>query len=230
VPARVGPALSGSPVADARGDAAPSHPTVLSHLADAANLLTLTGLAASILAITLAVRGAHAGAAISLVGAFVLDVVDGPVAKRTPGRTREQSAFGANLDSLADMVSAGAALGVVILSYGHFRLAYVPVAVLLAVVTALRLSYFNVHGLDTASGTYTGLPTDLAIISFVALMLLDGPLGSAAFRVVLSTGGVVLAVLMVSPFRIPKLTGRWSVALIILALALATAHATRLIA
>jgi CDP-diacylglycerol--serine O-phosphatidyltransferase len=200
----------------------------LSHLADVANLLTLAGLAASILAITLAVRGAHAGAAISLVGAFVFDVVDGPVAKRTSGRTGEQGAFGASLDSLADMVSAGAALGIVILSYGHFRVAYVPVAMLLAVATAMRLGYFNVHGLDAASGTYTGLPTDLVIISFVAVMLLDGPLGPAAFRVALSAAGVVLAVLMVSPLRIPKLTGRWYVALIILALALAAAHAARL--
>jgi CDP-diacylglycerol--serine O-phosphatidyltransferase len=178
----------------------------------------------------LAARGAHAEAAISLVGAFILDLVDGPMARRTPGRTGEQGAFGANLDSLADMVSAGAALGVVILSYGHFRVAYVPAAVLLAAAAAMRLSYFNVHGLDTASGTYTGLPTDLTIISFVALMLLDGPLGPAAFRVALSAGGVVLAALMLSPLRVPKLTGRWYVALIILALALAAAHATRLIA
>ena len=179
---------------------------------------------------TLAVRSAYAGAAISLVGAFVLDVVDGPVAKRTPGRTGEQCAFGANLDSLADMVSAGVALGGVILSFGHFRFAYIPVAVLLAAATAMRLSYYNVHGLDAASGTYTGLPTDLAIISLVALMLLDRPLGPAAFRVVLSAGGVALAVLMVSPLRIPKLTGRWCIAVIILALALAAAHTARLIA
>ena len=220
--------MSESPVADARGDAAAPPPTILSHLADAANLLTLTGLAASILAITMSVRGAHAGAAISLVCAFLFDVVDGPVAKRTSGRTGEQGAFGASLDSLADMVSAGAALGIVILSYGHFRVAYVPVAMLLAVATAMRLGYFNVHGLDAASGTYTGLPTDLAIISFVAAMLLDGPLGPAAFRVALSAAGVVLAVLMVSPLRIPKLTGRWYVALIILALALGAAHAARL--
>jgi CDP-diacylglycerol--serine O-phosphatidyltransferase len=98
------------------------------------------------------------------------------------------------------------------------------------VATAMRLSYFNVRGLDAASGTYTGLPTDMAIISFVAVMLLDGPLGPAAFRVALSAAGVVLAVLMVSPLRIPKLTGRWYVALIILALALAAAHAARVIA
>ncbi len=172
----------------------------------------------------------HAGAAISLVGAFVADVVDGPVAKRTPGRTAERCGFGANLDSLADMVSAGAALGVVVLSYGHFRATYVAVAVVLATATAMRLSYFNVHGLATASATYTGLPTDLVIVSFVALMLLDGPLRPAAFRVALCAGGVVLAMLMISPLAVPKLTGRWYIAVIVLALMLAAAHAARLIA
>jgi hypothetical protein len=74
------------------------------------------------------------------------------------------------------------------------------------------------------------LPTDLAIISLVASMLLGGPLGPDVFRLALSAGGVALAVLMVSPLRIPKLTGRWYIALSIVALALAAAHAARLIA
>jgi phosphatidylserine synthase len=198
-------------------------------LVDAANLLTLCGLASSVVAILLAQRAEYAGAAIALVAAFVFDVVDGPVAARAKGRDRDQSAFGANLDSLADMVSAGVALGVVILSYGHFRVAYLPVAVVIAAATALRLSYFNVHGLDPDSGTYTGLPTDLAIIGFVALMLLDGPLDPSVFRVVLSVGAVVLAGLMVSSLPVPKLTGRSYVAVIVAGLALASLHAARLV-
>jgi CDP-diacylglycerol--serine O-phosphatidyltransferase len=164
------------------------------------------------------------------VGGVVLDLVDGPVARRTPGRTGEQRAFGANLDSLADMVSAGTALGVVIFSYGHFRFVYMPVAALLAVATALRISYFNVHGLGASGGAFTGLPTGHAITGFVALMLFDGPLAPAAFRVALSAGGVVLAVLMVSRLSFPKLTGRSYVAFIVLDVVLAAAHAVRLIA
>lgn len=198
-------------------------------MVDAANLLTLCGLASSVVAMLLAQRGEYAGAAIALVAAFVFDVVDGRVAARAEGRDADQSAFGANLDSLADMVSAGVALGVVILSYGNFRPAYVAVAVALATATALRLSYFNVHGLDSDSGAYTGLPTDLAIIGFVALMLLDGPLDPSAFRLVLSAGAVVLAGLMVSSLPIPKLTGRSYVAIIVAGLALAAMHAARLV-
>ena len=60
-------------------------------------------------------------------------------------------------------------------------------------------------------------------------MLLDGPLDPAVFRVVLAVVGVVLAGLMVSPLRIPKLTGRWYVALLVVALVLAAAHLGRLI-
>lgn len=197
-------------------------------MVDAANLLTLCGLASSVVAMLLAQRAEYAGTAIALVAAFVFDVVDGPVAARAKGRDRDQSAFGANLDSLADMVSAGVALGVVVLSYGHFRVAYLPFAVVIAAATALRLSYFNVHGLDPDSGTYTGLPTDLAILGFVALMLLDGPLDPSGFRVALSVGVVVLAGLMVSSLPIPKLTGRPFVAVIVAGLALAALHAARL--
>ena len=202
--------------------------SILSHLVDAANLLTLCGLASSVIAMLLALRAEYAGAAIALVAAFVFDVVDGPVAARAKGRDADQSAFGANLDSLADMVSAGVALGVVVLSYGQFQVAYLPVAVVIAAAAALRLSYFNVHGLDPDSGTYTGLPTDLAILGFVALMLLDGPLAPSEFRVVLSVGVVALAGLMVSSLPIPKLTGRSYVAVIVVGLALAALHAARL--
>ena len=65
------------------------------------------------------------------VTTFVFDVVDGPVTARARGRGPDQSAFGANLDSLADVVSAGVALGAVILAYGEFRLAYLPFAIVI---------------------------------------------------------------------------------------------------
>lgn len=224
------PDAPGAALSDSPPHSSPEAPrAILSHLVDAANLLTLCGLASSLLAILLAVRAEYAGAAIALVAAFVFDVVDGPVAARAKGRDRDQRTFGANLDSLADMVSAGVALGVVIMSYGQFRLAYLPLAIVLAAATALRLSYFNVHGLDSDSGTYTGLPTDLAILGFVALMLLDGPLDPPIFRVVLSVGAVVLAGLMVSSLPVPKLTGRAYIAVIVAGLALAALHAARLV-
>ena len=202
---------------------------ILGHLLDAANLLTLAGLASSTAAIAFAVNAEYEAAAISLVLAFFFDVIDGPVAKRLHGRTADDRAFGADLDSLADMVAAGVALGVVLLSYGEFGAAYVPGALALSVAAAMRLSYFNVHGLDEASVSYSGLPTDLAIIAFVAVMLLDVPLPRDAFQPLLYATAFALAALMVSPLRIPKLTGHWYYVLAGLAVLVAAAHASRLV-
>jgi len=209
---------------------AASRRTTLGHLRDAANLLTLAGVLSSTLAILFAINAEFAAAAISLVFAFFFDVVDGPVAKRLHGRTADDRAFGANLDSLADIVSAGVALGVVFLAYGDFEAAFAPGAFLLVGAAALRLAYFNVHGLDGASDRYVGLPTDLVIISFVAVMLLDEPLARDAFQVVLYATVVVLAGLMASPLPIPKFSGRSYYAISALAFALAFAHGGQMIA
>ncbi len=201
---------------------------IIGHLLDAANLLSLAGLLSSTLAITFAVRGDFALAAIGLVLAFFFDGVDGPVAKRLSGRTADDRAFGANLDSLVDMAGAGVALAVVLLAYGGFEAAYMPGAFVLVGAAALRLSYFNVHGLDGSATRYVGLPTDQAIIIFAALMLLDGPLGPELFPLVLYGGAMGLVALMVSPLRVPKLTGASFYAINAVALSIAALHAVRL--
>lgn len=208
----------------ARPTATPARPPILASLSDAANLLTLAGVFSSILAVTLAFTGRLSASAVALVAAFILDVVDGPVAKRLSGRTEADRAIGANLDSLADVISTGVALSVVFLAYADFEAAFVPGAFLLAGAATLRLAYFNVHGLAETATTYTGLPTDLVIISFVTVLLLDGPLTRGAFQVVLYGAVLVLAGLMVSPLRFPKFSGRSFYAVLGFALFMAAAH------
>ncbi len=197
---------------------------IVGHLVDAANLLTLAGLLSSVLAIVFAVRGEFEAAGVGLVFAFIFDVLDGPVAKRLASRSATDRGFGANLDSLADMVSAGGALGLVLLAFGEFNGVYVPGAFALGAAAALRLSYFNVHGLDESSGRYTGLPTDMAVIAFAAIMLLDEPLSRESFRATLYVGAIAIAGMMVSQLAIPKLTGRWYLILIGSAVAVAAGH------
>ena len=198
--------------------------TILGGLRDAANLLTLAGLFSSMIAITFAFTGQLAGAAVCLAAAFIFDGIDGPVAKRLKGRSADDREIGANLDSLADVVSAGVTLSVVFLAYGDFDAVYVPGALVLVAAATLRLAYFNVHGLDEQATTYTGLPTDLAILIFVAVLLLDGPLALDTFRIVLYGVVVGLAGLMVSPLRVPKFTGAAFYATIVLAIVLGGAH------
>ena len=174
-------------------------------------------------------RGNFAAAAIGLVLAFFFDGIDGPVAKRLSGRTADDRAFGANLDSLVDMVGSGGTLAVMLLAYGGFGAAYIPGAFALVGAAAFRLSYFNVHGLDKGATRYVGLPTDQAIIAFAAVMLLDGPLGRELFQVVLYGSAMALVALMVSSLRVPKLTGASFYALNGVAFSIAALHAVRLV-
>jgi phosphatidylserine synthase len=190
----------------------------------------LAGLLSSIAAITFALNGEFHAAGIGLVLAFFFDGIDGPVSKRISGRTDNDRAFGGNMDSLVDMAGAGVTLAVVLLAYGEFEAAYVPGAFALAGAAALRLSYFNVYGLAPGTTRYVGLPTDQAIIAIAAVMLLDGPLDSELFPVVLYGAAIAVAGLMVSPLRIPKLVGVSFYAFNALAFAIAIGHAAQLFA
>jgi CDP-diacylglycerol--serine O-phosphatidyltransferase len=74
------------------------------------NLFTLAALFAGFYGIVQAMNGRYEHAAIAIFVAAVLDGLDGRVARLT----RTQSAFGAELDSLADMVSFGVAPALVV--------------------------------------------------------------------------------------------------------------------
>lgn len=191
--------------------------------------MSLFGLLASATAIALALNARYAEAGICLMIAFLADVYDGPIAKRLKGRTDADRAFGANLDSLIDIIGAGIVPGIVLLSYGEISGWYVPGSFVLVAAAALRLSYFNVYGLGPSATHYTGLPTDLVILSFTAVLLLDVIVPDGAFPLTLYAATVGLAGLMVSSFQMPKLDGAWYVVLPIVACVIALLHLARIV-
>ena len=99
---------------------------IVGHLLDAANLVTLAGLLSSSGAMTFALQGNFAAAAIGLVLAFFFDGIDGPVSKRLLGRSASDRAFGANLDSLVAMSGSGATPAVRLLDLGGAGAAACP--------------------------------------------------------------------------------------------------------
>ncbi|MEZ5504252.1 MAG: CDP-diacylglycerol--serine O-phosphatidyltransferase [Halioglobus sp.] len=129
------------------------------------NLFTTGALFAGFYAIIAAMRGGFESAAIAIFLAMVLDGLDGRIARLT----NTSSKFGAEYDSLADMVSFGVAPALVVFSWalgglGKFgwSAAFIYVA-----CAALRLARFNTQ-IDTADKNYfTGLasPAAAAIIA-----------------------------------------------------------------
>jgi CDP-diacylglycerol---serine O-phosphatidyltransferase len=105
------------------------------------NLFTTAALFAGFFAIVQAMNLNFDLAAIAIYAAMVLDGLDGRVARLT----RTQSAFGAEYDSLADVISFGAAPALVIYEWslrGMGKLGWIAAFVYVA-GAALRLARFN---------------------------------------------------------------------------------------
>ena len=124
------------------------------------NLLTTAALFSGFYAIVQAMNGRFDQAAIAIFVAMVLDGLDGRVARLT----KTQSAFGAEYDSLADMVSFGAAPALVVYEWalrGLGKPGWIAAFVYVA-GAALRLARFNTM-LEVADKRYfQGLPSPAA--------------------------------------------------------------------
>jgi CDP-diacylglycerol--serine O-phosphatidyltransferase len=124
------------------------------------NLFTTAALFAGFYAIVQAMNLRFDQAAVAIFVAMVLDGLDGRVARLT----RTQSAFGAEYDSLSDMVSFGAAPALIVYEWalkGMGKLGWIAAFVYVA-GAALRLARFNTM-LDVADKHwFTGMPSPAA--------------------------------------------------------------------
>lgn len=167
----------------------------------ASNLVTYTSLLFGSAAAFSAVafhNGSLAGAFMAL--AVIADTFDGRFARRFP-HTPLQSAFGVQLDSLADAINAGfvpvIVLGsLVIDSASWMSFAWWLVACVYVLCAVTRLGYFNIT--HDQGPWFIGLPTPVSsLIVSTSLIWEPGLLVS----------GIVLAacaLAMVAPFRLPR--------------------------
>lgn len=197
------------------------NPTILSLVADPANICTLLGVVSGLVGIYFAATGSLTIAAAFGVIAVILDCFDGPIARRTRNRPRSMSEVGLQLDSLADAVCSGVGPAVLIMGVAGWNpLALIP-ASLVVVAGVTRLAYFNVFGLT--GGKFTGLPifynpVIVAVILLVVWLFAD----SAEVRSLsMGFGGLAIAVLNVAPLTVPKLRGRFFYTFLLIAFVLA---------
>lgn len=103
-------------------------------------------------------------AAVMIFAAAIFDLIDGIVARLL----KTASQFGVELDSLADIVSFGAAPAFLIYSFQFHKLGIVGIflSCLLLIFGALRLARFNsqIENIET-KGDFKGLPIPLSAIT-----------------------------------------------------------------
>jgi CDP-diacylglycerol--serine O-phosphatidyltransferase len=149
-------------------------------------------------------------AAILLMFAMLFDMMDGRVARLT----KTQSAFGLQLDSLADVISFGVAPALLVYRWVLYRhpSAGLLVAFMFVACAAVRLARFNVlssspRGTPVKPGKYiVGLPTPPASGILISLVVANHAVGGNVlndepYTLTMFVVTVLLSLLMVSNVR-----------------------------
>ena len=143
--------------------------------------------------------GHFSNAALAILIAAVLDGLDGRIARLT----KSQTAFGAEYDSLSDVIAFGVAPAFLMYQYCLMELksAGLAIAFIYCACTALRLARFNVEHQKADSNFFKGLPSPAAAGILVTLVLFftDQHIQPWSWLVALLT--LIVALLMVSPIR-----------------------------
>ncbi len=163
------------------------------------SMFTLLGLLCGFYSLVSTIQGNYEHAAWAIIGAAIFDMLDGRVARLLNAET----AFGAELDSLADMVSFGVAPAVLVYLWAltpYDKLGWLA-AFLIVAGSALRLARFNVQLASQDKRYFQGLPTPA-----LAIFMASGVLFYSSFDATPSSGlwlmlSIGLAWLLVSNVR-----------------------------
>jgi CDP-diacylglycerol--serine O-phosphatidyltransferase len=165
------------------------------------NLLTTGGLFAGFFAIVSSMNGRFEAAAVAIFVAMIFDGLDGRVARLT----NTQSEFGAQYDSMSDMLSFGVAPALVAYNWGLADLGKFGwlAAFIYVACAALRLARFNANLSVTDGRFFQGLASPAAA-AIIAGMVWTGSIyeingDNIGYLVGLLT--IITGLLMVSNFR-----------------------------
>jgi CDP-diacylglycerol--serine O-phosphatidyltransferase len=165
------------------------------------NLFTTASLFAAFYSIVASFKGQYEVAVIAIFIGMVADGLDGRIARLT----NTQSEFGAQYDSLSDMVTFGVAPALLLYSWTLHQLGKVGwlVAFIYTAAVALRLARFNTQ-LETADKRYfQGLacPAAAAIVASFVWFCQQNYFHHALFSILTAVIAVISAALMVSNVR-----------------------------
>ncbi len=165
------------------------------------NLFTTAALFAGFYAIVSAMNGHYEPSAIAIYVAMVLDGMDGRIARLT----NTQSDFGAEYDSLADMISFGLAPALVVYEWSLSTMGKLGwlAAFLYTAAAALRLARFNTQVGIADKRYFQGLASPSAAAIVAGLVWLGDDLGMHGPDLSYAALGVtvLVGVLMVSNLR-----------------------------
>jgi CDP-diacylglycerol--serine O-phosphatidyltransferase len=165
------------------------------------NLLTTAGLFSGFFAIVSSMNGRFEAAAVAIFVAMVFDGLDGRVARMT----NTQSEFGAEYDSMADMVSFGVAPAIVSYNWGLTGLGKIGwlAAFIYVAAAALRLARFNTQIGIADNRYFQGLasPAAAALVAGLIWVGVEYDINGQDYGIIVAIITGVSGLLMVSNFK-----------------------------
>ena len=162
------------------------------------NLFTTAAIFSGFYAIVAAMNGRFSSAAIAIFIAAILDSLDGRVARMT----NTQSKFGAEYDSLADIVSFGVAPALIVYSWALKPLGQVGwlAAFLFVAGNALRLAKFNSNLGKGGKRYFYGLPVPASACLIAGIVWVGNryEAGGTGLSIIMAIVMLYLSVMMVS--------------------------------
>lgn len=165
------------------------------------NMMTIANLFCGFISVIYSIQGNYTAAAVAVVIAAVFDQLDGRLARLTHATSK----FGAELDSLCDLVSFGFAPAMLMYLWAlqpYGRLGMMACFLFVA-CGALRLARFNVQVDVVEKNYFQGLPIPMAagILTTAYLAFNDQGWTPDRWRILLFAMVILMAFVMVSNFR-----------------------------
>ncbi|MGJ8680284.1 CDP-diacylglycerol--serine O-phosphatidyltransferase [Paraglaciecola sp.] len=165
------------------------------------NLLTTAGLFSGFFAVVSSMNGRFEAAAVAIFVAMIFDGLDGRVARMT----NTQSEFGAEYDSMADMVSFGVAPALVAYNWGLSGLGKIGwlAAFIYVAGAALRLARFNTQVGIADNRYFQGLasPAAAALVAGLIWVGVEYDVDGNDYGIIVALITGIAGLLMVSNFK-----------------------------
>jgi CDP-diacylglycerol--serine O-phosphatidyltransferase len=169
-------------------------------------ILSYIGAAFGVLGIFLVIREFDIKYAIvCLIVCGICDLFDGTVARMCK-RTKEEKAFGIELDALIDVLNFVALPIVILLSIGLSTKYHLAIYILYAIFGIARVGYFNIKLEDSNKPVkyYEGMPLTYAAFFFPIVYLLSYVIDNGLFNVIYTITTCVIGLLYIIRIKVPK--------------------------
>lgn len=184
-------------------------------------ILTYMGLASGVLGIISAYNGKVMYAIFCLLLAGFFDMFDGLVASTKKDRTKQEKAFGIQLDSLSDLICFGVLPAVIGIAVGLNAWYFYIILIFYVLAALIRLAYFNVSEEERQKETtekrkeYLGLPvtSSALIIPLIYIFML---FSKESFHVLYAGTLLAVGIAFITKFTLKKLKLKGMITVLIL--------------